>query len=88
MRTMEELETPNIIFSLLNITMMKLGSKRLAGAAKFGQKSLHAGAKFGQKLVGPAAAIAAAAAPELAIPIAVGAEVAPPILKGLQRASR
>lgn len=68
--------------------MMKLGSKRLAGAAKIGTKAVHMGSKIGSKYIGPAAAIATIAAPEAALGLAVGAEVGKPVLKGLERATR
>jgi len=68
--------------------MNKFGSKAVYGASKFGGKAIHAGAKFGSKAVAPAAVIGALVAPELAVPIEVGAMLAKPLLKTIQRASR
>jgi hypothetical protein len=68
--------------------MQKLGSKSLAGAAKFGQKSIHVGAKFGAKTIVPAAAVASIVAPEFAIPLELGAMIAKPVFKGIQKATR
>ena len=68
--------------------MGKFGSKSLHGAAKFGQKSIHGVAKFGSKAVGPAAMIGAIAAPEIALPLEVGAMVAKPVLKSIQKSTR
>jgi hypothetical protein len=67
--------------------MMKLGQK-VSRVEKLGAKALHAGAKFGAKAVAPAAAIASAAMPEVALPLALGAEVAKPLLKSIQRQTR
>ena len=67
--------------------MHKMGQKVLR-AEKLGGKAIHMGAKFGAKAVAPAAAIASLAAPEFALPIAVGAEVAKPLLKTIQKATR
>ena len=68
--------------------MQKLGMKSLAGAAKFGSKATHNVAKFGSKTIMPAAAIAAIAAPELALPLEVGAMVGKPVLKSIQKSTR
>ena len=68
--------------------MQKLGSKTLAGAAKFGQKASHNVAKFGSKTIMPAAALAAIAAPEAAIPLEIGAMVGKPVLKSIQKSTR
>ena len=68
--------------------MGKFGSKSLHGASKFGQKSIHGVAKFASKAVGPAAMVGALAAPEIALPLEIGAMVAKPVLKSIQRASR
>lgn len=68
--------------------MQKFGSKSLAGAAKFGQKAIHTGAKFGAKGLPIGVAIASAAMPEVALPLAIGAELAKPVLKSIQKSSR
>ena len=58
--------------------------KSLHGAAKFGQKASHNVAKFGSKAIMPAAAVGAIAAPELALPLEIGAMVGKPVLKSIQ----
>lgn len=68
--------------------LTKLGSKTLHTAEKFGQKSIHIASKFGAKGLPIGAAVASAAMPELSIPLAIGAELAKPVLKTIQKASR
>jgi len=68
--------------------MQKLGMKTLHGAAKFGQKASHNVAKFGSKAIVPAATIGAIAAPELALPLEIGAMVGKPLLKSIQKSTR
>jgi len=68
--------------------MQKLGMKTLHGAAKFGQKASHNVAKFGSKAIVPAATLAAIAAPELAVPLEIGAMVGKPLLKSIQKSTR
>jgi len=68
--------------------MQKLGMKTLHGAAKFGQKASHNVAKFGSKAIVPAATIGAIAAPELALPLEIGAMVGKPLLKTIQKSTR
>tara|TARA_R110000772_G_scaffold180229_1_gene291491 strand:+ start:544 stop:750 length:207 start_codon:yes stop_codon:yes gene_type:complete len=68
--------------------MQKLGMKTLHGAAKFGQKASHNVAKFGSKAIMPAAAVGAIAAPELALPLEIGAMVGKPVLKSIQKSTR
>jgi len=68
--------------------MQKFGSKSLHGASKFGSKAVHGVAKFGAKAIGPAAMIGAVAAPEIALPLEVGAMIAKPVLKSIQKATR
>lgn len=68
--------------------MQKLGMKSLHGAAKFGQKASHNIAKFGSKSIVPAATIGAIAAPELALPLEIGAMVGKPVLKSIQKSTR
>ena len=62
--------------------------KTLHGAAKFGQKASHNVAKFGSKAIMPAAAVGAIAAPELALPLEIGAMVGKPVLKSIQKSTR
>jgi len=68
--------------------MQKLGMKTLHGASKFGQKASHNIAKFGSKAIVPAATIGAIAAPELALPLEIGAMVGKPLLKSIQKSTR
>ena len=68
--------------------MQKFGSKVLHGAGKFGSKATHNVAKFGSKAIVPAAAVASIAAPELAVPLEIGAMVGKPILKTIQKSTR
>ena len=68
--------------------MQKLGMKSLHGAAKFGQKASHNVAKFGSKAIMPAAAVGAIAAPEIAVPLEVGAMLGKPLLKSIQKSTR
>jgi hypothetical protein len=68
--------------------LTKFGSKGMYGAGKFGQKSLHVVSKFAGKGLPIGAAVASAAMPEVALPLAIGAAVARPILKTLQKVSR
>ena len=68
--------------------MQKFGSKALHGAAKFGSKATHNVAKFGSKAIVPAATLAAIAAPELAVPLEIGAMVGKPLLKTIQKSTR
>jgi len=68
--------------------MQKFGSKVLHGAAKFGSKTTHNVAKFGSKAIVPAATLAANAAPELAVPLEIGAMVGKPLLKTIQKSTR
>ena len=68
--------------------MQKFGSKVLHGAAKFGSKTTHNVAKFGSKAIVPAATIGAIAAPELAVPLEIGAMVGKPLLKTIQKSTR
>ena len=68
--------------------MQKLGMKTLHGASKFGQKASHNIAKFGSKAIVPAATIGAIAAPELALPLEIGAMVGKPVLKSIQKSTR
>ena len=68
--------------------MNKFGMKSLAGASKFGSKTTHGIAKFGAKTVAPAATLAALANPEIAVPLGIGAMVAKPVLKSIQKATR
>jgi len=68
--------------------MQKLGMKTLHGASKFGQKASHNIAKFGSKSIVPAATLAAIAAPELAVPLEIGAMVGKPLLKSIQKSTR
>ena len=68
--------------------MQKLGSKVLHGAAKFGSKATHNVAKFGSKTIVPAATLAAIAAPEVAVPLEVGAMLGKPLLKSIQKSTR
>ena len=68
--------------------MQKFGSKVLHGAGKFGSKATHNVAKFGSKPIVPAAAVAAIAAPELAVPLEIGAIAGKPILKTIQKSTR
>jgi hypothetical protein len=68
--------------------MQKFGSKALHGAAKFGSKATHNVAKFGSKTIVPAATLAAIAAPEVAVPLEVGAMLGKPLLKSIQKSTR
>ena len=68
--------------------MGKFGSKSLHGASKFGQKASHNVAKFASKAIVPAATLGAIAAPELAVPLEVGAMLGKPILKTIQKSTR
>ena len=68
--------------------MQKFGSKALHGASKFGQKASHNIAKFGSKTIVPAATLAAIAAPEVAVPLEVGAMLGKPLLKSIQKSTR
>tara|TARA_R110002153_G_scaffold34878_2_gene103867 strand:- start:1274 stop:1480 length:207 start_codon:yes stop_codon:yes gene_type:complete len=68
--------------------MQKFGSKALHGAAKFGSKATHNVAKFGSKTIVPAATLAAIAAPEIAVPLEVGAMLGKPLLKSIQKSTR
>lgn len=68
--------------------LTKFGSKTLHTAEKFGQKSIHIASKFGAKSLPIGAAVASAAMPEVALPLAIGAELAKPLLKSIQKASR
>ena len=67
--------------------MQKLGMKTLHGAAKFGQKASHNVAKFGSKTIMPAA-VGAIVAPEVAVPLEVGAMLGKPLLKSIQKSTR
>jgi hypothetical protein len=68
--------------------MQKLGMKTLQGAAKFGQKASHNVAKFGSKAIVPAATLGAIVAPEIAVPLEIGAMVGKPLLKSIQKSTR
>tara|TARA_R110000822_G_scaffold7805_1_gene31640 strand:- start:257 stop:463 length:207 start_codon:yes stop_codon:yes gene_type:complete len=68
--------------------MQRLGQKSVRHRASFGQKSIHNFAKLGQKALAPAAVIGAMAAPEIALPLELGAMAIKPVLKGIQKASR
>ena len=62
--------------------------KTLQGAAKFGQKASHNVAKFGSKAIVPAATLGAIVAPEIAVPLEIGAMVGKPLLKSIQKSTR
>lgn len=67
---------------------MKFGQKAIH-LGKFGSKRFaHEASKFGQKAVQPAVLAASVAAPELALPAEIGAMVARPLLKSLQRSTK
>ena len=68
--------------------LSKFGAKTLHDGNKFGQKAIHVISKFGAKGAPIGVAIASAAMPEVALPLAVAGVVAKPILKGLQKATR
>jgi hypothetical protein len=68
--------------------LKKFGAKTLHDAGKFGQKAIHVSSKFGAKGVAIGAAIASAAMPEIALPLAIGAAVARPVLRSIQKATR
>ena len=68
--------------------LSKIGSKLVHDANKFGQKSIHVASKLGQKGLPIGVAIASAAMPEVALPLAIGGAVVRPLLKGLQKVSR
>ena len=68
--------------------LTKFGSKLVHDGNKFAQKSIHIVSKFASKGAPIGVAIASAAMPEAAIPLAVGGAVVRPLLKGLQKASR
>jgi len=74
--------SPNVIM------LSKFGAKALHDANKFGQKSIHVVSKFAAKGAPIGVALASAAMPEVALPLAIGGAVARPLLKGLQKASR
>ena len=68
--------------------MRKFGQKALHSASKIGMKEVHTGAKLGAKLVTPLAMAGGIMAPEIAVPLAVGAEIAKPILQTIEKGTR
>jgi hypothetical protein len=69
--------------------MRKFGQKALHfHTPKIGMKDVHTGAKLGAKLVTPLAMAGGLMAPEIAIPLTVGAQIAKPILETIEKQTK
>jgi len=69
---------------------MKIGQKANV-AAKMGQKSINVGSKIGAKAAGyvqKVSPLLGLAAPEIALPVEIGAMVSKPVFKSLEKATR
>ena len=69
----------------------KLGQKSQGGGGLLGQKSIHAGATIGVKTLQVAKAfspLVSLVAPEVGVPLGIGASVGLTAAKGLEKATR